>query len=69
MAELSAGERVARMEGQVESIDRDLQAHLIACEKSHEKVQERFTKLERIVWQATGVVSAVMFAAQFLGKH
>lgn len=70
MAEvLRAAEKVARMEGQVENIDRDLREHLQTCAEAHKEIGNRFGKLERIVWQASGAVAVIVMAAQVIGKH
>ena len=68
MAELSPGERVARMEGQVTNIDRDVQAHLQSCVTAHREIQLRFTRLERIVWMAVGGGNVILAALMLLMK-
>jgi predicted nucleic acid-binding Zn-ribbon protein len=63
---INAAERVARMEGQVENIDRDLRSHLNSCEEAHKEIQGRFSKIERIIWQSSGAVAAVIGIVQVI---
>ena len=69
MTEAQLGERVARMEGQVQSNDRDLQAHLNSCVTAHKEIQLRFTRLERIVWMAVGGGNVILAAIMLLVKR
>lgn len=61
-------ERVARMEGQFSSLDRDLQKHLADCTFAHAENNRRLVRLERVVWQATGATSVLVTVLHFVFK-
>ena len=51
---IRAAENIARLEGQVEGIDRDLRAHLKSCIDAQKETQDRFRVVERLIYTAIG---------------
>jgi len=59
-------ERVAVLESQVETLTRVLDKHLVDCATSRQRVEERFTRLERIIWMANGAIALILVLLKYL---
>lgn len=51
---MQESERIAKVEANMVTLDRDLRAHLTSCETSHREIQARFSVVDRMLWTALG---------------
>lgn len=52
-------ERVAKVEVHVDTVDRDLRAHLTSCVAAHERISDRLNKIDRMLWTGLGGLTVV----------
>lgn len=60
------GERVASLEANVTTIGSTLKEHLRDCADARKETNDRFQRLERIVWTATGAAMVISFLLRLL---
>lgn len=63
------GERLATLEANVHTLSTGLNKHLDECSAAWEKSNERFSRLEKIIWTAAGAVGAYVTVITFLVRH
>lgn len=64
----TAGERLAVLESQAATVAETLTRHLEDCAAARKESNERFIRLERVIWMATGAVMLATFVLKLVIK-
>lgn len=66
---MEQGERIASLEAKMVNVSGSLEKHLEDCAGARKENNERFQRLERVIWAATGIVSFLTFVIPLFLKR